>query len=146
MSLLHPRNIDEISQSKTNLTTFKDDLTRAIEGAFPTGRMPYNRVRAALVYWDVDDTNAKQSVDEIEKLFQDYGYVCKKFIIPAQSTTVSPLRFLQKALYDLGLVGEKNDLTIFYYAGHSVWDQNLRVLQFQYVILIFGIFVSPLNR
>lgn len=131
MSSLHPQNIDEITQSKSNLVTLKEDLTRAIIGAFPTGRMPYHRVRAALVHWDVDDTKANKSVEEIERTFEDYGFACTKFIIPARSNTISPDRFLQKLVYKLGDAGEKDDLTIFYYAGHSVWDQERRVLKFQ---------------
>ena len=131
MSPLRPQNIDEMTQSQSNLIAFKEDLTRAIEGAFPTGRMPYRRVRAALVRWDVDDTKADESVEETARTFGEYGFDCRKFIIPARSTTTTPVRFLQKVLCDLGDEGEKDDLTIFYYAGRSVWDQASRVLQFQ---------------
>lgn len=131
MSSLHPQNIDEITQSKSNLITLKEDLTRAINGAFSTGRMPFHRVRAALVFWDVDDTKADKSVEEVERLFKDYGFACRKLIIPARSKTPTPEHFLRKFLVELGDAGEKDDLTIFYYAGHSVWDQALEVLQLQ---------------
>lgn len=131
MSSLHPQNVDEITKSKTKLITFKEDLNRAIIGAFPTGRMPYNRVRVALVHWDLDDTKADKSVEEIRKTFEDYGFACRTFIIPAKSTTTTPEFFLRKILYQLGDAGETGDLTIFYYAGHSVWDQAAQILQFQ---------------
>jgi hypothetical protein len=131
MSSLHPTNIDEITRSKSNLITFKDDLTRAITGAFPTGRMPYRHVRAALVCWDVEDTKVDESVEEIRKIFEDYGYACRKYIIPARSTTVSPYSYFRKLMIEVADAGEKNDLTIFYYAGHSIWDEASRLLQFQ---------------
>ena len=131
MSLLHPQYIDEITQNKGDLTTFKNDLTNAIEGAFPTGRMPYNRVRVALVRWDLDNTHAEDSVNEIQKVFKAYAYACRAYIIQAQSTTINPERSLNNILHDFGSAGEKGDLSIFYYAGHSIWDKRLRVLQFQ---------------
>lgn len=145
MSLLHPQYIDETAQNKGDLTTFKNDLTKAIESAFPTGRMPYNRVRVALVHWDLDDIHAEDSVNEIQKVFQDYGYACRKYILQAQSATISLERSLQKILHEFGFAGEKGDLSIFYYAGRSIWDQRLRVLQFQYAILICVIFQSSLK-
>ena len=131
MSSLHPQNIDEITQSKCNLITFKEDLTRAINGAFPTGRMPYNQVRAALVSWDVDDIKADKSVEEVERLFEDYGFACRKYIIPARPKSRTPDHYLRNFFHELGDAGEKDDLTIFYYAGHSVWDQAREVLQLQ---------------
>jgi hypothetical protein len=130
MSSLYPQNIDEITQSKKNLIIFNEDLTSAIIGAFSAGRMPYHRVRAALIHWDVDDTKTDKSVEEIEKTFEDYEFACRKFIIPIRSSTSILDQFLRKLLYELRDAGEKDDLTIFYYAGHSVWDQALRVLQF----------------
>ncbi len=131
MSSLHPKNIDEITRSKNNLVTFKEDLTRAIIGAFPTGRMSYHRVRVALVRWDVDDTKADESVEEIGKIFEDYGFSCRKFVIPARFTTITPESYFRNLMVELGDAGEKGDLTIFYYAGHSFWDPDRRLLKFR---------------
>lgn len=132
MSLLHPDNIDEITKSRTDFLTFKEDLNHAIVGAFPTGRMPYNRVRALLVRWDVDDnTHSDRSVDEIEHLFQEYGFACSKKVISTQSTIINPERCLQNMLLDLGRAGEAGDLTIFYYAGHGIWDERQHFLEIQ---------------
>jgi hypothetical protein len=131
MSSLHPTNIDEITRSNSNLITFKEDLTRAIIGAFPTGRMPFRRVRAALIRWDVDDTKSEESVEEIGRVFEDYGYACRKYIIPARSETISPYSYFRKLMIEVADAGEKADLTIFYYAGHSIWDPVRSLLQFQ---------------
>lgn len=130
MSLLHPDQLNQITQSKIDFRSFKDDLTHAISGAFPTGRMPFRRVRAVLVRWDVDNTKADESVREMLQVFQDYGYACKTAIIPAQST-ISPDRFLQRLMFDMGEMGESGDLTIFYYAGHGLWDERQHSLELQ---------------
>ena len=131
MSLLQPNNINKITQGKADFLSFKEDLSRAIIGAFPTGRMPYNRVRVTLVHWDNDNTGSAESVAEILQVFQDYGYACKTALIPAQSTTINPDRFLQNLMIDLGRAGESGDLTIFYYAGHGFWDEKQQALELQ---------------
>ena len=131
MSSLHPNNVHQQTAAKSDLRTFKEDLTHAIADAFPTGRMPYKHVRAVLARWDADNTHADQSVNAVQQLFEEYGYDCKEVIIPADSPTINPQFFLQEVLYKLGREGEAGDLTIFYYAGHGVWDDKNQLLRLQ---------------
>lgn len=132
MTSLHPDNIQDITRAQTNLSTLRDDLNAAISGAFPTGRRPYNRVRAVFTYWDVDNTKSAESAKELKDLFESYGYACRDAVIPAQlGDPIVPQRFLQQLMVDMGRIGEAGDLTIFYYAGHGVWDQGNKQLQLQ---------------
>jgi hypothetical protein len=130
MSPLHPDNANLLTKSKTNLATFKEDLTKAIQGAFPTGRMPYNRVRVVFVRWDADDTGSEKSIQGLQTLFESYGYACRTEILQAQASP-GPDKALRKIMYDLAEAGESKDLSIFYYAGHGQWDSVKHSLQLQ---------------
>lgn len=135
MSPSNPDHNVRVAQGKTQLATFKDDLTRAILGAYPTPERitPYHRVRVALVHWDVD-INAQKSVMEMGHTFQVYyGYECSRFALEARSATYTPEQSLQRICIQIGYAGRKGDLTIFYYAGHSIWDPRFGVLRFQCV-------------
>ena len=139
MSLLHPGDIEVMTRSSTNFSTFKSDLNFAIFYAFPTDRYPYKRVRVLLVHWDDGYTNWDGSVDEIQHLFQEYGFACRKEIISTQSMASSNTR-LQGSLAELARAGERGDLTIFYYAGYGIWDKGQDCLELQLVFSIIGSF------
>lgn len=100
-------------------------------GGIPTGRMPYRRVRAVLCRWDADNTHAEESANALQAVFEDYGYACKRVILPADTPNVNPHLYLQDVMNDLGRAGESGDLTIFYYAGHGDWDHQNQQLQLQ---------------
>lgn len=71
---------------------------------------------------------------ELGNVFHVYnGFECKRFVIEARSATITPEQSFQRICVKLGYAGEEGDLTIFYYAGRTIWDPRLDVSRFQYV-------------
>jgi hypothetical protein len=108
LSLSHPAFMEE-EVAKTLNETFVDIVSN---------RRGYKAVYALLVYWaDADDPKIILEVDAVGSLFEEkFGFVVSKYAIPSDRAGPN----LQMTLTTLTLQHDsKNDLLIFYYAGHG---------------------------
>ncbi|PVH82437.1 hypothetical protein DL98DRAFT_513879 [Cadophora sp. DSE1049] len=102
-----------------DLEAFARDLQNAADRAFPNEGMAkarYNNVSVLLLRWKDDEMNVEWELDDLEKVFRNYGFETDRWLIPSKS---SHLKLMSKVVD----VVEENDgsgnLVIVYYAGHA---------------------------
>ncbi|KAH9219799.1 hypothetical protein DL95DRAFT_51020 [Leptodontidium sp. 2 PMI_412] len=102
-----------------DLDAFAKDLQNAADRAFPNeGRAQtrYSNVSVLLLRWEDDEMNVEWELDDLEKVFRNYGFGTERWLIPTKN---SHLKLMSKVVD----VVEENDgnggLVIVYYAGHA---------------------------
>ncbi|KAK0127369.1 hypothetical protein ONS96_006918 [Cadophora gregata f. sp. sojae] len=102
-----------------DLEAFARDLQNAADRAFPNegrAKARYNNVSVLLLRWEDDKMNVEWELDDLQKVFRDYGFNTDRWLIPSKN---SHLKLMSKVVD----VVEENDgsgnLVIVYYAGHG---------------------------
>jgi len=88
-----------------DLEAFAKDLQNAADRAFPNEervKARYNNVSVLLLRWEEDEMNVGWELDDLEKVFRNYGFETNRWLIPSKN---SHLKLMSKVVD----VVEEND-------------------------------------
>lgn len=95
------------------------NLSWAARAAYPNRpKLGQNRCRTisvCLIRWE-DATEFEQEIDELDKVFQEYGFITTKWLV---SRTNSYRDLTRKTLDFIDSSDDPENLFVFYYAGHG---------------------------
>ncbi|KAF8860407.1 hypothetical protein BDZ45DRAFT_312341 [Acephala macrosclerotiorum] len=102
-----------------DLEAFAQDLQNAANRAFPNSSLAkprYASVSVLLLRWEDDEMNVDWELDDLEKIFRQYGFDTESWLIPRKN---AHLKLMSKAVEIVENHDGKDDLVIVYYAGHA---------------------------
>ncbi|KAG4437770.1 hypothetical protein IFR05_006755 [Cadophora sp. M221] len=102
-----------------DLDAFAKDLQNAADRAFPNeGRAQtrYSKVSVLLLRWEDDEMNVEWELDDLEKVFRNYGFGTNRWLIPTKN---SHLKLMSKVVDVVEENYGNGGLVIVYYAGHA---------------------------
>ncbi|KAG4442978.1 hypothetical protein IFR05_001509 [Cadophora sp. M221] len=102
-----------------DLKVFAKDLNDAAKAAYPNGpklgRNRYRTVHVCLIRW-TDATEFEQEIDDLDKVFQEYGFTTTKWLL---QNTNSYRDLMRKTLDFIESADDPENLFVLYYAGHG---------------------------
>ncbi len=69
-----------------------------------------------LLRWEEDELEVKWELDDLAKVFQDYGFKTEKWLIPTESPLI---KIMGKAVKFVEEYQSEDTLFILYYGGHA---------------------------
>ncbi|CZT07236.1 uncharacterized protein RCO7_07252 [Rhynchosporium graminicola] len=107
-----------------DLESFARDLQCAADRAFPNegrAQVRYRKVSVILLRWEDDEMKVEWELEDLEKVFGNYGFETEKWMIPSKN---SHLKLMSKAVDVVKEHDGNGGLVIVYYAGHAGINAN----------------------
>jgi hypothetical protein len=90
---------------------------QAANETLPTrGPTRYKEVKVLLIRWEEDDLDVKWELDDLGKVFTEYGFDVEVFLIPTKS---AHHKMNGWALQFIDRFDSENTLFMVYYGGHA---------------------------